>query len=112
MNIDEITIGQAKQLVAMLGLCAEAQKSPWEIGKSYFFRTVTHHDVGRVVAVYSDIVVLEDAAWVADDGRFSEALATGKLNEVEPFPPGRVFVGRGSIIDCAEWPHSLPRAVK
>jgi hypothetical protein len=111
MNIDELTIGQAKQLAALLGN-APAASGPFEIGKAYFFRTVTHHDLGRVVAVYPTEIVIEDASWIADDGRFGEALASGKLNEIEPFPAGPVVIGRGSIIDAALWPHALPRTVK
>jgi hypothetical protein len=111
MNIDELTIGQAKQLAALLGN-APATSGPFEVGKCYFFRTVTHHDLGRVIAVHPTEIVIEDASWIADDGRFSTALKTGELNEIEPFPDGPVVVGRGAIIDAALWPHALPRKVK
>ena len=47
-------------------------------------------------------IVLEDAAWIADTGRFSQALAAAEFSEVEPFPCGRVIVGRGSIIDAVQ----------
>ena len=29
-----------------------------------------------------------DVAWIADDGRFNEAIAKGTLGEVEPYPDG------------------------
>jgi hypothetical protein len=45
---------------------------------------------------------LEDAAWIADTGRFADALKSGKFNEVEPFPDGQVIVGRGAIIDAIQ----------
>ena len=40
------------------------------------------------------------------------ALATGALNEIEPFPEGEVVVPRGGVIDCCRWSHALPRSVK
>lgn len=80
-------------------------------GKSVFVRTVTHHHVGKIVAVTKSFLVLEDASWVADSGRFGAALEHGSLNEVERMP-GRVLVSRGALIDIAEWKHALPVATK
>jgi hypothetical protein len=113
MNIDDLTIGQAKQLAALLGMQpAASSAAPYEVGKCYFIRTVTHHYTGRLVAVHPQELVLEDAAWIASDGRFAQALNTGVLEEVEPFPAGQVVIGRGSIVDAAVWPHALLRVVK
>lgn len=76
---------------------------PFKIGANYFIRTVTHHHTGRLVQVTQTELVLEDAAWIADDGRFADALKTCEFAEVEPFPKGRrVIVGRGSLIDAVE----------
>ena len=75
----------------------------WEIGKPYFIRTVTHHYTGRCVAVNSQEVILETAAWIADDGRFAQAVAKGEFSEVEPYPADRrVLVGRCAILDAVE----------
>ena len=73
--------------------------SAWEIGKNYLIRTVTMIDTGRLVAVTEHELVLEDAAWIADTGRFADALKKSVFNEVEPFPDGRIIVGRGAVID-------------
>ena len=86
---------------------------PWEIGKNYFIRTVTHHYTGRLVAVYDKEIVLEEAAWIADDGRFHQAVTTGSFNEVEPFAPGaRVIVGRGAVLDAQQILFALPASQK
>ncbi len=77
-------------------------------GKPVFVRTVTHHYTGRLVGVSDGFVQLDDAAWIADDGRFADALASGKLAEVEPYP-GTCYVSLGSIVDISEWLHDLPR---
>ena len=84
---------------------------PLTVGNAVFLRTVTLYYTGRVAEVTEQSVVLTDAAWVADTGRFSEALSSGILGEVEPFP-GPVEIGRGAIVDVTLWAHTLPRAVK
>lgn len=85
----------------------------WELGADYFIRTVTHHHTGKLIAVTPNELVLVDAAWIADDGRFADAIAKGTLNEVEPFPAGlHVIIGRGSIVDAVRWMHPLPREQK
>lgn len=105
MNIDDITIKQAREIAAFFKLGNAAPSDvvgPWEIGKNYLIRTVTMIDTGVLVAVSEHELVLEDAAWIADTGRFSDAVANASFGEVEPFPAGRVIVGRGSIIDAVQ----------
>lgn len=85
---------------------------PWKVGKSYFIRTVTFHVTGKLVKVYPGELVLEDAAWIADSGRFATAMKTGDFAEVEPFSDGPVIIGRGSIIDAVQFPFALPREQK
>ena len=88
---------------------------PYEIGKCYLIRTVTMIDTGRLVAVYPQELVLEEAAWIADTGRFADALEKAVFEEVEPYPQGHVIVGRGSIIDACAPPAlqgKLPRSQK
>lgn len=78
------------------------------IGKNFLIRTVTMYHTGRIVAVDDRFIVLEDAAWVVDTGRFSDALKTGELSEVEPVE-GLVRVSLGAVVDIFEWNHDLPR---
>lgn len=84
--------------------------SPWQIGTCYLIRTVVYYALGRLVGVWEHELLLEEASWIADTGRFHEALRTGKLAEVEPFV-SPVIVGRLAIVDAAEWPHPLPVSV-
>ena len=87
-------------------------KSAFEIGKNYLIRTVTMFDTGKIVEVTDTEVVLEDAAWIADTGRFAASLKSCNFNEVEPFPDGaKVIVNRSAIIDAVEIA-TLPREVK
>jgi len=111
--LDDLTVGEAKQLASMFG-SVDAVDSPFTVGKQYFIRTVTMAIVGRLVSVGRQELTLEDAAWVADTGRFGDFLRDGEkvADEVEPFPDGEVFVGRGSIIDMVEWKHKPLRKQK
>jgi hypothetical protein len=111
MKLDELTIGEAKQLAAMFGSTKSADDSAWKIGASYLIRTVTMIDTGILVAVTPQELVIEEAAWIADTGRFSDAIAKAEFNEVEPFPSGKVIIGRGSIVDAVEIT-TVPRSKK
>ena len=112
MMIDSIKYIRADSVQETEPQILSVDVAPWKIGAIYLIRTVTMIDTGKLVAVTSQELVLEDAAWIADSGRFSDALVTGNLNEVEPFPSGRVILGRGAIIDAVEWNHPLPRTKK
>lgn len=86
---------------------------PWIVGANYFIRTVTHHYTGRLVDVHDKELVLIDAAWIADDGRFMQAVKSGAFNEVEPFPDGaHIIIGRATVIDATVIPFALPRTQK
>jgi hypothetical protein len=85
---------------------------PYQVGKNYFIRGVTMYYTGRLVQVTEQELVLEDAAWIACTRRFADTFREGVFDEVEPFPPGPVVVGRGSIVDACLWPHALPREQK
>ena len=82
------------------------------VGLLLFIRTVTHHWTGRVVKIVqcgrTTFLVLEEAAWIASDGRFTQAMTDGTLEEVEPVP-GLVWVNVDSIVDAQIWTHPLPR---
>ena len=119
MNINELTIGEAKQLAALfsnspaLSALTTNATAPYEVGKPYFIRTVTHHHTGLLVAVHPGELVLSKCCWIADDGRFSEALKSGKFNEIEPFPAdAQVIIGRGSIVDAVILSAELPASQK
>lgn len=106
MNINELTIGQAKEISAMfpVSTCSSSiGEHPYEIGENYFIRTVTYHLTGKLVAVFANELVIESAAWIADSGRFQDALKSCDFSEVEMFPAtSPVIVGRGAIVDCCK----------
>ena len=89
------------------------QKSvnPVRLGASVFIRTVTMYYTGRIVELTERAIVLDEAAWIADTGRFSNALKSGVLGEVEPYH-GPVAINADHVLDVTEWGHALPREVK
>ena len=90
---------------------AKKSKSPIQVGNSVLIRTVTHYHTGKIIEINPDHLVLDKAAWIADTGRFADALKTGNLREVEPFKdPVAVF--KGAIIDITNWGHDLPEKQK
>jgi hypothetical protein len=118
LDIENLTVRELRQLQQVFSMQSTlhagstAVRHPYTIGQNYFIRTVTMHLTGRLVDVTDLELVLEDAAWIADSGRFATAMKTGVLDEVEPYPGGKTIVGRGAIVDAWAWPHGLPREQK
>lgn len=117
IDLNDLTLGQLKEIQQLAG-CAtklpESKTFPYVLGEPYFIRTVTFIYTGRLVAVTDQELVLEDVAWIADTGRFADALKDlKKLNEIEPFPDGQVILGRGAIVDAhISKGSALPRSQK
>ncbi len=87
---------------------SEANATFFEVGKAYCIRGAVYHYLGRVKAVSDTEVLLEEASWLADSGRFGEMLgAKGEPAESERYPSDCV-VPLASISDYTEWAHELP----
>lgn len=56
------------------------------VGEKVFVRTVTHHYTGKLTAADEQWLVLHDAAWIADDGRFADFLAPAIPLKSSPTP--------------------------
>ena len=84
-----LTYGQIKEISALFNDNENKTTfSPFVVGEKYLIRTVTHIDLGKVVAVYQQEIVIVNASWIADTGRYHDALMTGSRREVEPYPAG------------------------
>ena len=116
ININDLTLGQIKEIQQMTGGNTSLPSQPhyYEIGEPYLIRTVTFIYTGKLVAVSEHELVLEDAAWIADTGRFADSLKDlNKLKEIEPYPDGRVLIGRGALVDAHPVKkQTLPRSQK
>ncbi len=98
-------ISDLLKLVQMLEK-KENHEIPLEVGKSYFVRTATMANLGRLKKIVGKFLVLENAVWIADTGRFHDFLRDGKCNEYEGFI-NDCIVPIDSIIDVTEWQHKL-----
>jgi hypothetical protein len=86
---------------------------PYHINENYFIRTVTFHYTGKLKGVFEHELLLSEACWIPDDGRFADALKTGNFNEVEPYPCDEdVIIGRGALIDATIFNCPLPKVQK
>lgn len=99
-----------------LGGQVKSNDVPFEIGEAYFFRTVTYHTVAKIKKIVGNFLVLEEASWIADSGRFGEFINDGKVyestsSEVEPIDVS-VILNVNSIVDAFVWKHKMPSKVK
>jgi hypothetical protein len=85
---------------------------PFQIGQCYLIQLVTTYWSGRVIAGDDKWLLLEDAAWVAETGRYTQALASGSFSEVEIVPSGVAkIIARHAICDATPIA-TLPREQK
>lgn len=80
------------------------------VGEKWFFRTVTYHLVGEVKKIVGRFAHLKNASWVADSGRFMNAIKDGTLSEVEPVD--EAFINLDTVVDFFPWVHPLPKNQK
>jgi hypothetical protein len=110
LTIEGITYVPKNQVQSQV-IELDGTESVWEIGKNYLIRTVTMIQLGKLKKVTDKELVLSEASWVADTGRFNTALEKGTLSEVEMFMRD-VIIGRGAIVDATEWLADLPKTTK
>ncbi len=80
------------------------------VGQKLFIRTVTYHALGKVVKRMGAFIQLETATFVADSGKFSEAIKNGTLSEYEYV--GTMWVNLSSVVDFFPWKHELTKTSK
>ena len=109
IEISEVTYERIKD---QLGVGEKIDISSLQdlVGRKFFFRTVTYHILGKVEKIVGNVAQLSMASWVADSGRFMQAIRDGELEEVEPL--GEWFVNLASVTDFGEWKHPLPTEQK
>jgi hypothetical protein len=105
-------VGKKKpKIIEEVFYLSKPKQHPYMLGAAYLIRTVTMYYTGVIKEVYEHELVLSNAAWIADTGRYHDALKTGVFKEVEPINKDAI-IGRGAIIDCVEWLHELPTIQK
>ena len=105
MDLENLTLKQVKEIQSALRSPKESNH-PFKVGEKYFIRTATFFQLGRLKEIKGKWLILEEASWIADTGRFHEFLRDGKCNEYESFTED-VYVPLDSVIDITVWTHSL-----
>lgn len=105
MNIEEMTIGEARELSKLFNNQSQVkplEESPFKVGKTYLIRTVTMTWYGTVKLFSERFITLKEASWIADTGKFSEALKDAQnFDSVEPAQTD-VIIAIGAIVDATE----------
>jgi hypothetical protein len=114
MDINDLTVGQAKELAKLFGGgTVHNEECPYAhlIGKNVIVRTVTMIYTGQLCKVGAQELTLSDVSWIPETERYAQFVATGAVRECEPYPDGvPVLVGRGSIVDVVQLRATLPRS--
>ena len=77
--------------------------------KVYLIRTVTMYYAGQFVEMDGDYIIMTKCSWIADTGRFMDAVKNGSFNEVEPYPEkSLVAINRQAMLDAVEIDCKLP----
>ncbi len=88
-----------------LSALEDKNEHPYTIDEDWYIETATKYYIGTLVLVTKNELVLENAAWIPDTGRFSQ-FAAGTIQPVELEPCGDVplVIGRGAIISAMPKP--------
>lgn len=110
MDIESLTLKELREIQSLLG-AKQPAKIPLSVGDRVFIRTVTLYYTGQIKQIIGQWLVLSEASWIADTGRFHDFLREGKCNEYESFIDD-VKIPMGSVIDVTAWPHPLFKGQK
>ena len=118
MNTNDLTLGQIKELMAMMNnasLIPSAIKvhQNYPVGKNVIVRTVTMIYTGVLQEVTETDLILIDCSWIPETDRYMDFVAKGAVKECEPYPDGLpVYINRGAFLDMCELKGKLPRSQK
>lgn len=111
MDINDLTIGQAKELANLFASHVQPTESFLITGQNYLIRTVTMIYVGQLIGQNATELLLKDCSWIPETARWADMLTDGAFNEVEPYRDD-VIVMRSIIADITIWRHPLPKEQK
>ena len=73
------------------------------VGGIVFFRTVTTYYVGSVEKISGNFMVLSDASWIPDTGRYYDFIKGTPDSNLEVEPIGNTMVNIDTIIDIQSY---------
>lgn len=108
--MDTITVNGIEYVSKdIIGTMAPISTDEPPYGGVMLVQTVTAFYVGEIVSVHQQEIVMRDACWVADAGRYHQFLRGEHDSnvELEPLPDGNVIIGRGSIVLAVPYSRKL-----
>ena len=85
----------------------------YQLGEPYMIRTVTMIYTGRLIKASSNELILTEASWIPDTGRWMSACRNGTFDEVEPYPEdAEVIINREAVLDLFKIDFELPKEQK
>ena len=88
-------------------------KDFYQLGEPYLIRTVTMIYTGRLIKSSDKELVLTEACWIPDTGRWQSACQNGSFDEVEPYPSdAEVVINREAVLDLFKINFKLPTEQK
>lgn len=85
----------------------------YQLGEPYLIRTVTMIYTGRIIKLSDKELVITEACWIPDTGRWQQACEKGTFDEVEPYPKEtEVIINREAVLDLFKINFELPRNQK
>lgn len=113
MNLDELTLGQIKEIKELFAAGQTKQSHIYPVGKNVIVRTVTMIFTGKLEQVTDTDLVLTQCSWIPETDRYADFVASGKVNECEPYGDDLlVYINRGALLDMCELRAPLPRTQK
>lgn len=104
----EISLHELVSAIKPVGVLPDTS---FEIGSKYLIRTATVYVTGLLKSITATDLLLSEASWIPDTGRFHDALKSCVVKESEPYV-NDVIVSRGGIIDATKWSGALPSSQK
>ncbi len=114
INQREKEMDKLKLVELILGLSSEEKKpestseSFLEVNKVYAFRTVTMIYTGRLKAISTQELLVDECAWIPETERWMDFAATGAHKEAEPYTKP-VVIMRGALLDVTELPKTITK---
>jgi hypothetical protein len=118
INIESLTVKELREVASLAHALSGHPSStpgvdvfPFKPGDIVLVMTVTMWFVGKLSARDASWIVLDEASWMADSGRFNEAFEKGDAKENEPLPLGPFPIPVSAIIGVKAFKTTL-RLVK
>ena len=115
INLDDLTLGQIKELQLFAGKSPTQSSdiSDYPIGHNVIVRTVTMIYTGLLHKVTEADLILLQCSWIPQTEKYKSFVETGAVKYCEPYPDDlKVFVNRGALVDFCELKAQLPRVQK